>query len=203
MSDCRPTVTKPDDDPHLWLDDIDGEKALAWVEGQNQRTLEPFENKALDRDYEELKAALDRPDTLPRICRLGGLLYNYWTDEMHHCGIWRRTTLERFRAGEEAWEELLDLDAIAKAEDEDWFWDGVTTLPPLHERAILPLSRGGSDAVVLREWNLATRSFVENSFALGEAKRDVATLARALNLAPNSGVKTVFVFRKSIPRIAY
>ena len=147
MNDSGPTVAEPDDDPYVWLEDIDGSEALAWVEEQNQRTLARFENENFRRDRDDLKAALDRPDKIPAIVRCAGLVYNYWTDEAHPRGIWRRTTLERFPAGKDAWEELLDLDSLANTENEDWFWNGVTTMPPLHDRAILQLS-----AVVVIRW---------------------------------------------------
>ena len=35
--DDRPTLAAPDDDPYLWLEDIEGERALAFVEQQNKR----------------------------------------------------------------------------------------------------------------------------------------------------------------------
>ena len=178
MSDTRPTVAVPDNDPYVWLEDINNEEALGWVKEENQRTLKRFETVDFRRDRDELKAALDRPDKFLTIVRRRGLIYNYWTDEAHPRGIWRRTTLERLRAGEEAWEELLDLDALADAEGEDWFWNEVTTLPPLHDRAILQLSRGGSDAVVLREWDLAAHRFIEGGFALDEAMSKVDWLDR-------------------------
>ena len=176
MSDSRPTVAEPDDDPYLWLEDIDSKEALNWVEEQNQRTLVRFENEDVRRDSEELKAALDRHSKLPMITRRGGFIYNFWTDEAQPRGIWRRTTHEHFCAGEEVWDKVLDLDSLAKAENEDLVWSGVQTLPPLHNRAILQLSHGGSDAVELREWNVVTKCFVMGGFTLGEAMSDVAWL---------------------------
>ena len=69
---------------------------------ENQRTLERFEKVNFCRDRDELKAALDRPDKFLAIVRRRGLIHNYWTDEAHPRGIWRRTTFERLRAGEVA-----------------------------------------------------------------------------------------------------
>ena len=37
--DPRPTLGAPDDDPYLWLEDIEGSRALDWVEAQNAATL--------------------------------------------------------------------------------------------------------------------------------------------------------------------
>ena len=71
---------------------------------------------------------------------------------------------------------MLDLDALATAEGEDWVWRGADSLPPAHERAILSLSRGGSDAAVLREYDLAQKCFVEGGFQLPEAKSNAQWL---------------------------
>lgn len=37
--DPRPTLERPDDDPYLWLEAVDGPDALAWVEARNAETL--------------------------------------------------------------------------------------------------------------------------------------------------------------------
>ena len=107
---------------------------------------------------------------LPVPGRRGPWLYNFWTDAAHPRGLWRRTTPESFRSDAPHWDILIDLDALATAEGEDWIWGGAGTRPPRHDRAMVRLSRGGSDAVVLREFELDTRRFVPDGFALPEAK---------------------------------
>ena len=174
--DPRPTVDRPDDDPYLWLEEIDGADALAWIDAQNRRTAEHFAGEAVDRDRDRLRDALDRPDRIPHVRRRGGLLYNFWQDAAHPRGLWRRTTLASYRSDATEWDTLLDLDALASAEGEDWVWKGAATLPPAHARAILSLSRGGGDAVVLREFDLGARRFVADGFALPEAKGGAAWL---------------------------
>jgi prolyl oligopeptidase len=168
--DPRPTVDAPDDDPYLWLEEIEGEASLAWVERQNAQTLARFAGADFAADRDTLAAIFDRPDKIPYVTRRNGLLYNFWVDAGHPRGIWRRTTLAEFRKDEPSWEVLIGLDALAAAEGEDWVWHAPGTLPPLHDRAILALSRGGSDAVVLREYDLAAKSFVKDGFYLPEAK---------------------------------
>jgi prolyl oligopeptidase PreP (S9A serine peptidase family) len=108
--------------------------------------------------------------------RCGGLLYNLWKDADHPRGIWRRTTLDSFRTPNPDWTILLDVDALAAGENEDWVWQGASTLPPDHERAILRLSRGGSDAVALREFDFVARQFVTDGFVLPEANGGVGWL---------------------------
>ncbi|WP_426959664.1 prolyl oligopeptidase family serine peptidase [Muricoccus radiodurans] len=171
--DPRPTLAAPDDDPWLWLEEVEGERALAWVEAQNAATLGRLADARFRADRDAVKAALDRPDKLPYVTRRGDRLYNFWQDAAHPRGIWRRTRLESYRATDPDWEVLLDLDALARAEGEDWVWQGATTLPPTHERGVLSLSRGGGDAVVLREFDLVARAFVAGGFVLPEAKGGV------------------------------
>ncbi|MBU8539045.1 prolyl oligopeptidase family serine peptidase [Falsiroseomonas tokyonensis] len=202
--DLRPTLDAPDDDPYLWLEDVEGDRALAWVADQNARTRARFADDRVTADREALKAALDRPGRLPHVTRRGAFLYNYWTDAANPRGLWRRTTLDSFRTETPEWDVLLDLDALAAAEGADWIWKGATTLPGSHDRAILRLSRGGGDAVVLREFDLGTRAFPAEGFHLAEAKsaaawldRDTLLLSSALLGATNSGyASTVRVWRR-------
>ena len=165
-----PTLDDPDDDPRLWLEDVHGEAATAWADAQTAATLARFGDAQFTADRDALLALLDRPDNLPVPTRRGGLLYNFWRDAAHPRGLWRRTSLGSFQTDTPDWDVLLDLDALASREGEDWVWQGSATLPPAHERAMLRLSRGGSDAVVLREFDIPARRFVPDGFHLAEAK---------------------------------
>jgi prolyl oligopeptidase len=204
MTNPGPTLADPDNDPFLWLEDIDGARATAWADAQTHTTMARFGDANFAADRDELCALLDRPDNLPVPVRRGGLLYNFWKDADHLRGIWRRTTLASYRTEAPDWDILLDLDALAAAEAEDWIWQGAATLPPDHARAILRLSRGGSDAVVLREFDLPTRQFVADGFVLPEAKggvewldRDTLLLSTALGGTTSSGyARTVRLWRR-------
>ena len=120
--DARPTIAAPDDDPYLWLEEIEGERALAFVEQQNARTLRKFGDDGFARDRDALADILDRPDNIPFIGRRGGLVYNLWKDANNPRGLWRRTTLAEFRKASPAWEIILDLDRLAAEETEDWLF---------------------------------------------------------------------------------
>jgi prolyl oligopeptidase len=206
MSDPRPTLEAPDDDPYLWLEEIDGEPALAWVETQNAATLARFGDARFAADREALAAIFDRPDNIPLIARRGSRVFNFWKDAEHPRGLWRATSLDSFRAAQPDWVILLDLDALAAKEGEDWTWSGASTIPGTHDRAILMLSRGGADAVVLREFDLASRAFVPGGYTLPEAKggaawldRDALLLSSALGegMATSSGyARTVRLWRR-------
>ncbi|MEY4750002.1 MAG: hypothetical protein RIQ60_2216 [Pseudomonadota bacterium] len=176
-ADGTPTLPLPaaPDDPWLWLEDVDGERALAWVHERNAESQ--AELATGNAVYAELKpqirAALDASDRIPAITRRGEWVYNFWQDAAHKRGLWRRTTLDDYRRASPAWQTLLDLDALAAAEGENWVWKGATCLAPGYARGLISLSRGGADAVVVREYDLPGRRWVAGGFALPEAKSDV------------------------------
>jgi prolyl oligopeptidase len=212
MIDPRPTLEAPDDDPYFWLEEIDGERALAWVEAQNAATLVRFGDARFEADRDLLAAIFDRPDNIPLIARRGSRVFNFWKDAAHPRGLWRATSLDSFRSKAPQWEILLDLDALAAKKGEDWTWGGAATIPGSHDRAILMLSRGGADAVVLREFDLVSRDFITGGFYLPEAKggaawldRDTLLLSSAFGegMATNSGyARTVRLWRRGTDPLA-
>lgn len=194
MPDARPTPDRPDEDPWLWLEEVDGPRALAWADARTAATLARFGDAAFAADRDAVRALLDRPDKLPVVTRRGGLLYNVWRDAGHPRGLWRRTTPDSYRTAAPEWDVLLDVDALAAAEGEDWVWQGAATLPPDHDRALVRLSRGGGDAAVVREYDLPSRRFLPGGFVLPEAKggavwldRDTLLLSSALGGVTRSG----------------
>ena len=201
MMDPRPTLAAPDDDPYLWLEEIDGERALAWVEAQNRATLARFGDPRFAADRDTLAAIFDRPDNIPLVARRDTKLFNFWKDAAHPRGLWRATTLDSYRTEAPEWDTLLDLDALAEKEEEDWTWSGAATIPGSHDRAILMLSRGGADAVVLREFDLPARDFVSGGFTLPEAKSGAAWLDRdtlLLSSALGEGMKTQSGYARTV-----
>ena len=195
-ADIRPTLDSPDDDPYIWLEEVDGARALAWVDAQSERTLTAFGSGTFAADRDAVRAIFDEPDNIPYVTRRGADVYNFWTDADYPKGLWRCTSLDSFRSEKPDWDIVLDLDALAKDEGEDWIWAGATTSPVTHDRAIVRLSRGGGDAVVLREFDIPARTFVADGFNLPEAKgfiewldRDTLLLSSAIGegMATDSG----------------
>jgi len=158
------------------LDDITGDAALAWATSWSRETEE---RTAADRDTaalaERIRGILDTDDRIPYVTRRGDFLYNFWRDREHPRGLWRRTTTEDYLE-EKGWEVLLDVDKLAADEAEDWVFKGAAVRPHAHDRALVRLSRGGADAVVVREFDLATRTF--GGFELPEAKTEVSWVDR-------------------------
>ncbi len=163
-----------DSDPYLWLEDVSGETALAWVRERNAETVAALTAdpgfKVVEREVREV---LDDDGRIPYTVRRGPHLYNFWQDADRLRGIWRRTTLEEYRTEQPRWETVLDLDALAAAEGEQWAWAGSSVLAPGHRHALVMLSRDGADACVVREFDLETLEFVEDGFTVEEAKTRV------------------------------
>jgi prolyl oligopeptidase len=162
-------------DPYLWLEDVTGDKALAWVKERNaESTAELTKGKAFAELNDRLLKILDSDERIPMVAKAGPHFYNFWRDAKNKRGLWRRTTLEEYRKAKPQWETVLDLDALAEAEKENWVWKGASFLKPSYERCLLSLSRGGADATVVREFDPRTKSFVKDGFTLPEAKSSVA-----------------------------
>ncbi|MFN7294353.1 MAG: S9 family peptidase, partial [Lysobacteraceae bacterium] len=139
-------------DPWQWLEDVEGTRSLDWVKAQNadtKATLEAQPGFTTLRD--DLLAILDSNARIPFVGKQGEYFYNFWRDAKNPAGVWRRTTLEEYRKAEPAWEVLLDLDALNKAEDMNWVWRGADCLRPAYDRCLVSLSRGGADAIEIRE----------------------------------------------------
>lgn len=165
-------------DPHLWLEEVEGGEALAWVRAHNEIAKAALCDAAFEADKRTLYEISTRPDNIPFITRRRGQLYNFWQDAAHIRGLWRRTSMEEYRKAEPSWETVLDIDALAGAEGEDWVWKGCGTLQPEQRYGLVSLSRGGADAVVVREFDLVEKRFLEDGFTLPEAKGGGAWLDR-------------------------
>lgn len=186
-----PTV--PDDDPYRWLEEAHGERALAWVRERNAEARTELEARPGFADLRaRIRAVLDSRERIPAVTRRGPWLYNFWQDAEHPRGLWRRTTLAEYRKPAPQWHTLLDLDALGRDEHENWVWAGAVCLRPDDTRCLLKLSRGGADATVVREFDLAGLRFVEGGFALPEAKSDIDWLdADTVFVATDFGAGTL------------
>src|SRR5213596_590722 len=163
------------DDPFVWLEDIDGQRSMDWVNTKNAATIAALTRSPLYQSfYDRIKQILDSKDKIAYPSMLGNSLYNFWQDADHERGIWRRTTWVSYASANPVWETVIDLDSLSKAEGVTWSWAGASCLEPEYRRCILGLSRGGSDATELREFDLTTRHFVADGFKVPEAKSGIA-----------------------------
>jgi prolyl oligopeptidase len=200
-------------DPNLWLEDVEGAKALDWVRAQNADSVKaiadaPGFNET--RDY--LRGVLDSDAKIPTVEKIGGFYYNFWKDKSHAAGLWRRTTPAEYRKASPAWETVLDLDALNAAEKSNFVWHGASCLPPEYRRCLLALSRGGSDADETREFDLGDKAFVKDGFFRPEAKgqvswRDIDSVYVGTDFGPGSMTTSGYArivkeWRRGTPRSA-
>lgn len=163
-----------DDDPYIWLEEVESEKALEWAKSRSDEDTAVLEAVP---EYSEIHAELlevyNSQERIPTPAIRGDWIYNFWRDAEHVRGIWRRTSLSEFTKDEPAWETVLDVDALAEADGENWVWKRASCLAPEHRHCMVLLSRGGADATIAREFDTTKRAFVAGGFALPEAKLEV------------------------------
>ncbi|HEY1630427.1 MAG TPA: prolyl oligopeptidase family serine peptidase [Rhizomicrobium sp.] len=171
-----PSIVNEASDPYLWLEDVHGQKPLAWVAQQNARARGILQaDPNYQKNFDSVLKVLDATDRIPYGALDHDKIYNFWQDAGHAKGIWRRTGIADYAKPAPAWDTLIDLDKLAADEHEDWVWKGADCNASA-TRCLISLSRGGGDAVVVREFDLATKSFVKDGFALAEAKSQITWL---------------------------
>ena len=164
------------DDPYIWLEEIQGERALAKVDQWNADTEAVLTDQP---EYPLAKAwakqILDdtRQIALPDAIQ-GDMVTNLWRDADNPRGLWRIASLESYMAGAPEWRVLIDVDKLGEDEGQSWVWHGANCLAPEYARCLIALSPGGTDADVVREFDVTTGRFVDGGFTLPEAKSNVA-----------------------------
>ncbi|WDI32722.1 prolyl oligopeptidase family serine peptidase [Hyphococcus flavus] len=182
---CAPATTDPhnsddetaiaSEDPYLWLEEIEGERALAWVEQENERSLPELTSHPLfDTLHQEATDILTSDSRLPYGQIMGDYIYNHWQDDMHVRGLWRRSPLADYLIGAPNWTTLIDIDQLARDEEENWVFHNSNCLGKRSDRCMIELSRGGQDKAVFREFSLDTVEFVAGGFEVPEARTFVS-----------------------------
>ena len=201
------------DDPFLWLEDIEGEQALDWARGQNERAEARLAgHPAFEAIHARNLAIMTSEDRIPLPSLQGGKIYNFWRDATHVRGLWRTTSVASYRGRKPDWEVVLDVDALAAAEQQNWVWADASCRHPAYDRCSIGLSVGGADAAVRREFDLEKRQFVEDGFNLPESKsflawrdRDSVFLAPAFTpeqLTDSGYPRLVQLWRRGTPKEA-
>ncbi len=179
MTALATNAKTPNDDPFLWLEEVDGAKALAWVNQQNAATTGVLTNHPKFKEvYDKTLEILNSKERIAYPSVRGEHVYNFWQDEQYPRGVWRRTPLSDYANENPSWETLVDFSALSEKEGENWSFKGVDVHRPDNDICMVRLSRGGGDAVVSREFDLEKKAFVENGFVLEEAKSDTSWLDR-------------------------
>lgn len=159
------------EDPWIWLEEVHGEDALAWAEQRNAESLGYLESLQVFEPLFERNLEIYNSDeryASPRV--RGDTVYNFWRDTKNIRGLWRSTSIDDYVSGSPTWDTVLDIDALADSESEDWVWKGANCLRPEYRRCLLRLSRGGTDAVVVREFDVVEKEFIDDGFTIPESK---------------------------------
>lgn len=181
------------EDPYLWMEEIQGAKALAWAKKENDRSLPKLEaDPRFPAMKAEALAILTSKARIPFGSIHNGAVYNFWQDDEHVRGLWRRASVGSFKSGEPEWETLIDYDALAKAEGKNWVAEQTVCLSPEYRHCMVELSDGGKDAASWREFDTSTKQFVDGGFELAEAKQNVAWIDKdTLYVATDWGAGTM------------
>ncbi|MEP6823928.1 MAG: prolyl oligopeptidase family serine peptidase [Ramlibacter sp.] len=161
-------------DPHAWLEEVEGVRALEWVNARNAEALALVEAQPdFGRRRSETLASLSNQANISFPSRAGAWIYNFYRNARQPHGIWRRTTLEEYAKERPSWTVLLNLDNLAREESRNLVFSSVA-VHVASDRALVFLSSGGEDRIEFREFDLASRSFVAGGFEAPPAKLGVA-----------------------------
>ena len=164
-------ITQAQEDKYLWLEEVDGQKALEFVNAQNKTTVAEL---SAEKDYQDIYdkslAIYNSTDRIAYPSIRGNYVYNFWKDKDHVRGLWRRSTVDDYKKGNPNWETLLDIDKLSEEDDIKWVFKGSSGLYPDYNRFLIRLSKGGGDAVIVKEFDVTTKQFIENGFSIEESK---------------------------------
>jgi prolyl oligopeptidase len=162
-------------DPFLWLEQVHSERSMRWVRAENAKTLAVLEkDPRYPRLYADAVRIVEARDRIPMPSFIGGEIYNFWRDAHHVRGIWRRSSLADYRLPDPPWRTVLDVDALARAENANWFWHGADCQRPAERLCLVTLSSGSEDATTMREFDVSRQRFVPGGFALPRSKQTAA-----------------------------
>jgi prolyl oligopeptidase len=164
------------EDSLVWLEEVLGEEPLAWVKAQNERAIGKLGEPKESTMYDKILKILQSKEKIPHVRKVEEYYYNFWQDDEHVRGIWRRTSWEEYQKDKPDWETVLDVDALGKEDGKSWVYKGADIIDvdgEPRDRALVKLADGGSDAIVVREFDLVAKSFLKDGFTLPEAKTDI------------------------------
>ena len=178
-----------DADPFVWLEDVEGQRSLDWVNQHNDKTLADLSaNPVYKPIYDRILSIINARNRIAFPTLRHDMVYNFWQDATNQRGLYRRTTLNSYLTDNPQWETVLDIDALAAAEKKNWAYKGANCLAPEYRRCLISLSNGGADAVEVREFDLTTKQFIKDGFFVPDAKQTIGWVdANTLLIGTNFG----------------
>ena len=165
------SVFSQNDDSFLWLEEVENPKALEWVEGWNKKSLEVIKGQpGYQAVYDKNLEIYNSNERIADPGIYGDFIYNFWQEKTNPRGIWRRIPVNDYIQGKTNWETLLDIDKLSEKDNVKWVFKGAGGLYPNYTKFLVNLSKGGGDAVIVKEFDADKKEFVENGFYLPEAK---------------------------------
>ncbi|MCL6261315.1 prolyl oligopeptidase family serine peptidase [Aquiflexum sp. TKW24L] len=159
------------EDPYKWMEEVEGDRALEFVKKQNKITEERLSSQKEYQDiFNKSLEIYNSPDRIAYPTINGDFIYNFWQDKEHVRGIWRRASKSSYVSGNPDWEVLLDLDEMSKKDNVQWVFKGASGLHPTYDLFLVNLSKGGGDAVEIREFDVNKKAFVNDGFFIDESK---------------------------------
>jgi prolyl oligopeptidase len=163
------------EDKFQWLEEVDGENPMLWVNEQNILTVDELsQQKDYQTIYEKSLEIYNSAEKIAYPSIRGKYVYNFWKDKNHVRGIWRRALITDYNAKTPKWETVIDIDALALQDNRKWVFKGASGLYPNYNKFLIELSDGGADAVIVREFDAVKKQFIENGFYIDESKGDAS-----------------------------
>lgn len=165
------STLKAQEDPYLWLEEVDSQKSLDYINKLSKSTVDKFKQSEYYKDIQDNSLKIyNSTDRIVYPSILGEYVYNFWQDKEHIRGIWRRTPKSKYLTGKPEWEILLDFDKMSKEDNEKWVYKGSSGIYPNYNRFLVSLSRGGGDATIIREYDIEKKTFIDDGFYMEESK---------------------------------
>lgn len=156
---------------YLWLEEIDSEQSLLYIDSLNKKTVDELSKEdSYNNIYSKSLEIYNSNERIAYPSILGEYVYNFWKDKNNPRGIWRRCTLASYKTNTPIWETLIDIDQLSVNEDKKWVFKGSVGLYPDYNRFLIQLSNGGGDAIVIREFDVNQKQFLNDGFSIKEAK---------------------------------
>ncbi|MDX2360582.1 MAG: prolyl oligopeptidase family serine peptidase [Crocinitomicaceae bacterium] len=180
-------------DPYLWLEEVESERSMEWVKTQNKLSANRIGGV---EGFEDLKSAflesMNDEEKIDYPSVIGDYVYNFWKDEKHIRGIWRRTTKSSYMSNTAEWETVLDFDELSEQDGAKWVFHGVEWFAPDNKICLVEMSDGGTDEGIVREFDTETKQFVVNGFELASSKGSAIWLNEdELMISRNFGENTL------------
>lgn len=157
-------------DKYLWLEEVMGQKAIDWAKNESDKTIKNLSSyKDFKKIEDKAKQIYSNKEKIPYVWMQKEYVYNLWSDNTNIQGLFRRALIAQYCGENCQWETLLDLDLLSKKDNIQWVLHGFE-LREDGKRALIILSPGGSDANIVKEFDMDSKTFVEDGFDLPESK---------------------------------